>query len=420
MPTDDEHAFFDPIRDAPADDGPRLIYADWLDEHGQSDCADFIRLQCALDRLPDDDLRRPDLRERERQLSEAHEARWAADLAPLVTDWSFHRGVIDSVSVDPAQFLASGAAIFELAPIRKVRFLDIGEGLKDLAENPLLRHIRELDLSGNPLGDRGPMLLARSPHLAGLHALDLGFTDLGATGLKALADAPAFGGLRSLRVNDNPGLGVVGLRALADSPHLTALIDLDLSGNGLSDAALRPLFDGPLARRLVRLALQGNHLGDAGTIALVESLAFTRMAERDGSIDLRRVEMGPTGARALAACAALTAVHTLDLEGNTIGDAGLIALAGSPYLTSLRVLALNENRVSDDGARALSRSPLMRTLVRLDLTGNIVTQESQDRLIEASVQHNWRGLLQLKVDTQLRARPIGIGPLGIRRRPDAS
>ena len=31
------------ILEAPADDAPRLIYADWLDEHGRPDRADHIR-----------------------------------------------------------------------------------------------------------------------------------------------------------------------------------------------------------------------------------------------------------------------------------------------------------------------------------------------------------------------------------------
>ena len=412
MPPDDERAFFDPIRDAPADDGPRLIYADWLDEHGQPDRAEFVRLQCALDRLPDDDPRLADVRDRERQLADTHAARWAADVAPLVTGWAFRRGVIDSVSVTADQFLAHGATVFDLAPVRKVRFLDVGEHLAAVVQSPLLRHVRELDLSGNALGDRGPTLLARSPHLGRVAALDLGFTDLGAAGLTALADSPALGGLRSLRLNDNPNLDARSIRALAESPHLAELVDLDLSGNGLSGADLRPLFDGPPARRLERLVLQGNRLGNDGTRDFVTSLVFTRMAERDGLVDLRRVEMGPAGAQALADVLALGAVESLDLEGNPLGDAGLAALAASPYLTKVRVLGLRETRVGDDGVRALARSPLMETLRVIDLTGNFITEECQERLHEASVEYNWKGLLHLKVDSQLRTRPLGIGPLG--------
>jgi uncharacterized protein (TIGR02996 family) len=33
---------------APGDDLPRLVYADWLDEHGESERAEFIRVQCEL------------------------------------------------------------------------------------------------------------------------------------------------------------------------------------------------------------------------------------------------------------------------------------------------------------------------------------------------------------------------------------
>ena len=113
-------------------------------------------------------------------------------------------------------------------------------------------------------------------------------------------------------------------------------------------------------------------------------------------------------------------MDSLDLEGNVLGDAGLAALAASPYLTHLRVLMLRENRITDDGVRALARSPVMATLRVLDLTGNLITKDSQDRLHEASVAYDWRGLLQLKVDSQLRTRPLGIGPLGgFFRRPQS-
>jgi uncharacterized protein (TIGR02996 family) len=37
---------------SPADDAPRLVYADWLDEHGRPERAEFIRVQCELARLP--------------------------------------------------------------------------------------------------------------------------------------------------------------------------------------------------------------------------------------------------------------------------------------------------------------------------------------------------------------------------------
>jgi len=44
----DEQGLLYGIRVDPFDDAPRLVYADWLDENGQSDYASFIRVQIQL------------------------------------------------------------------------------------------------------------------------------------------------------------------------------------------------------------------------------------------------------------------------------------------------------------------------------------------------------------------------------------
>lgn len=44
----DRAAHLAAIRAAPDDDAPRLVYADWLDEHGQPDRAELIRVQVEL------------------------------------------------------------------------------------------------------------------------------------------------------------------------------------------------------------------------------------------------------------------------------------------------------------------------------------------------------------------------------------
>jgi uncharacterized protein (TIGR02996 family) len=44
----DEGAFLQAIVKAPADDGPRLVYADWLDERGDGHRAAFLRADAAL------------------------------------------------------------------------------------------------------------------------------------------------------------------------------------------------------------------------------------------------------------------------------------------------------------------------------------------------------------------------------------
>ena len=41
-------AFHDALRDDPADVATRLVYADWLDDHGDAARAEFVRLQVRL------------------------------------------------------------------------------------------------------------------------------------------------------------------------------------------------------------------------------------------------------------------------------------------------------------------------------------------------------------------------------------
>src|SRR5262245_46053167 len=69
-------AFLDDIVANPDDDAPRLVYADWLDEHGDPHRAEFIRAQCERARLDADDPRADRLLRRERALLKAHGADW--------------------------------------------------------------------------------------------------------------------------------------------------------------------------------------------------------------------------------------------------------------------------------------------------------------------------------------------------------
>jgi len=48
MATTHDEAFLEDIIAHPRDDAPRLIYADWLDDHGQGERAEFIRQSALL------------------------------------------------------------------------------------------------------------------------------------------------------------------------------------------------------------------------------------------------------------------------------------------------------------------------------------------------------------------------------------
>src|SRR5262245_56329639 len=109
----------------PGDDAPRLVLADWLEEHGEADRAEFIRLQIESARLDDYDPRRDDLVGREEALLETHEKTWVADLPA----WArrsilFQRGLVGHIYCSAEQFLKSGSALRKLAPIQAVHLDD--------------------------------------------------------------------------------------------------------------------------------------------------------------------------------------------------------------------------------------------------------------------------------------------------------
>ena len=54
------------IWERPDDDAPRLVYADWLEEHDDPERAEFIRLQCRLENQAADAPERPALVKRDR------------------------------------------------------------------------------------------------------------------------------------------------------------------------------------------------------------------------------------------------------------------------------------------------------------------------------------------------------------------
>jgi uncharacterized protein (TIGR02996 family) len=139
------------IVENPADDTPRLVYADWLDENGDGDRADFIRVQVALERpvaVGHDSgriVRRRDmaisdaLRRRERELLLHNWTAWTPRLSEthsfeviLSEEWTysgtpavlFRRGFIAEVRCTLEQWLAHGPAATAGHPIEVVTLTD--------------------------------------------------------------------------------------------------------------------------------------------------------------------------------------------------------------------------------------------------------------------------------------------------------
>src|SRR5262245_61798913 len=100
-PAKAEAAFLDAIGEQPDDDGPRLIYADWLDENGDPARAEFIRSQCRLARMSESEAAATDLPGRAYQLQREHADRWLAPLRAITGGGGhFRRGMIERIFVE--------------------------------------------------------------------------------------------------------------------------------------------------------------------------------------------------------------------------------------------------------------------------------------------------------------------------------
>src|SRR5262249_35656657 len=225
-----EAAFLRLILADPAADGPRLIYADWLDEHGDHARAEFIRVQCALAGLPADDPRAPALRERGEVLLEHNRVAWSASLSGLATRWEFRRGFPEFVRLEARTFLARADDLFAAVPVRHVELLDVQGHLPRLGKCPHLARLTGLTINSSHIGNAVPKALAHAPHLARIARLYLRRNAIGDDGAQALAASPHLAGLTTLDLGEN-AVGPAGAHTLAAAPHLAGLTALRLPYN---------------------------------------------------------------------------------------------------------------------------------------------------------------------------------------------
>lgn len=99
----DRDALLRAIIEAPDDDAPRLVYADWLDENGDPARAEFIRVQCDMHGMPNPDDRWNQLLRRSEALLHRNRKRWRRELpGPRAIWWSdrYTRGFLQNGTAD--------------------------------------------------------------------------------------------------------------------------------------------------------------------------------------------------------------------------------------------------------------------------------------------------------------------------------
>jgi uncharacterized protein (TIGR02996 family) len=415
-----EDGFLDHIRASPDDDVPRLVYADWLDEHGdEADRAraELIRVECELARLDKDEPRFAELTQRRDNLHQAHEGEWQGPLREALNVGGeeqfgyavFQRGFIDKLSLQPARrsFLADIAPILSRHPIRRLVFgtrstLSEGDILAAVIERTELCCLT--DLCSFVGGGLLPVSLAfrfvTALHLARLRDLYIG-SPFALDAFLVLLDGPLLDGLTRLAVRVPDDSAQRALRLLLDHPRSRRLEALDLACWRLGDRGVERLAESPNLAGLRELHLAYNGLTDRSIDVLASSL-LGRLAHLDvSSNDLH----SPDTLRRLGASPSLAKLPSLDLNSNEIQDVGFAAFLESPYLSGLRALTLSFNALTSTSAQLLASCPLLAELRELDLNDNPLGDEGAAALASSPYLGKVR---------QLGLLACGIGDVGAR------
>ena len=236
---------------------------------------------------------------------------------------------------------------------------------------PVADELVELSLWGSSLDGSAGAAIADSARLAKLRRLELNECGLDDDGLVALSSAQYLHSLEVLGMRENR-ITAVGTAALGRSQLAASLKSLDLGTNSLGDEAIVALFDDSAFRRLEELGLGGlgdarNNVGARGIAELVRSRVPATLRKLGF---YQNDQLGPDGAKSLAACPAFPRLEEICLTHCKVGPEGVIALARSHAFTALRRLELKDNELDSTAATAIAGAPWAATLERLELDDN--------------------------------------------------
>ncbi|HEY1190951.1 MAG TPA: TIGR02996 domain-containing protein [Gemmata sp.] len=406
----DQRALLAAISAHPAEDTPRLAFADWLDEHADTfplaqdvrARARFIRDDIAMSARDEYDparlrwelIEKP-RREREPWVGATHTPEV---LAPERSGGLLRRGFPWWVRLRPSEFLANADRALIQAPGGSLSFTYPDAQWDALARSPHLARLGGLHVRQTQLDPRALRGLVESPHATGIEWLSAGQGGLTAPALPVLAQSPLLARLTRLDLDGRPGAGGAFVNSFAQVRGPVRLRELGLVEAELSGAHLQRLLTSTASETIERLLLAGNRFGLAGHEAIAR-LPLDRLRKLDLSetapgaegfrllctsftlsrlerLGYRRNNVNGALMAELAACHEVSNLRVLDLASNAIGNAGAGALARSPHFAGLLYLNLAYCMIGDAGALALLESSLAESLVLLDLTGAPASAET--------------------------------------------
>jgi uncharacterized protein (TIGR02996 family) len=377
----DAESFVAAIAANPADDLPRLVFADWLDENGDPARAGFIRDHVRLAKLRPGTDEYKALFRRCADTLRANLPAWiqpACDAFGQPAEWKQWKSVGTGfqLALNPdGPPCGLHAPLFNRGFIERVRLK-----LRNVQSADVARLFREHPITR--LGVQFTSVPGRweaisSPALEAVRSLEIA-RPASAIEVRSALSSPVWMRLTHVSTYDPAMLG-----ALATSPLARRLIALRVP---LRNESLSALVEYPLDDRLQEFTLY--RLPPHGEQPLEEWSALSRISFRPTlkRLDLTRCGMTDDGLAAFARGEEWVRLQGLKLGGNLFGDRGW----RTPELTYLDA---SRNSLTDAGAEMLARSGMLKTLRVIDLRGNRVAGRGAVALARAVAEGKLTKLL---------------------------
>ena len=261
MPAPGHEPFLRAICENPDDDAPRLIYADWLDENGDSERAEFIRLQIGISGR-DDAVEALSGRVRCEELFRKNHHRWIEALPGSAALWS--KLCIDSIRGPRAIFgeVHEGAEneVTSVAPIH--RFEDWERGF------PTAVYVQSSS------DDVSLPYLEKVGELVPIHRLRVITCPNENVFFTMLSLSPFLSKIRELIVPHNITLRDLTVTAMANSPHVKHLRQFSIFADYLVDSTGIAIANSKYLQDIEMLHLLRNQFSEPVRAALRARFGF--------------------------------------------------------------------------------------------------------------------------------------------------
>ncbi len=392
--SEDEKALLRRCLETPWDDAPLLVYADWVEEHGEEERADFIRKQVRTGETVFWGEAPKEVREWGKKVFSTPKGRghfyrglpsrfyldnlgntpnrlkkaleklswdWCCEMAYVCGDAEYNKVFFSDARIQ--QLIKLDIFANDVSDEGDENSLEVENPIPYLVESPYLTNLIRLSFDA-PVSNAGMKQLAGAENLQNLISLVFESTTFNKSTMRILTQGESLGNLTDLNIGDEVKLEA--LRELATSQFAKQLTTLCLGYAAVTSKGAEVIAKAKNFQNLRKLDVSGHTVGDAGT----KHLATSPYLKELRWLNLRLSELGKNGVSLLGNSRTFSKLEYLDLSWNFFRDGGAIALTKSKHLESLKDLNLTECEIGTKGMLALVNSEFIGRLEVLRIGGN--------------------------------------------------